>query len=149
MKVSDFDFNLPEDSIAQPAIEPRHNAKMFNADLNGDCGDIIVKDLPKFLRRGDCLVLNDTKVIPARLFGNRPTGGKVEFTLHLQKSLDSWVAFAKPAKKCNTGDEIRFADDFFAQVIKREGGEITLQFNKSGAELITYFHKYGQMPLPP
>ena len=149
MKVSDFDFNLPEDSIAQTAIEPRHNAKMLNADLNGVCGDFIVKDLPKLLRRGDCLVLNDTKVIPARLFGNRPTGGKVEFTLHLQKSLDSWVAFAKPAKKCNTGDEIKFADDFSAQVINREGGEITLQFNKSGVELITYLHKYGQMPLPP
>ena len=59
---------------------------MLNADLNGVCGDFIVKIFLPTLRRGDCLVLNDTKVIPARLFGNRPTGGKVEFTLHLQKS---------------------------------------------------------------
>ncbi|MGB1360689.1 MAG: tRNA preQ1(34) S-adenosylmethionine ribosyltransferase-isomerase QueA [Alphaproteobacteria bacterium] len=149
MKVEQFNFELPESSIAQVAVEPRDSAKMLHADKSGVLGDYIVRELPDFLNSGDVLVLNDTKVIPARLFGVRATGGKVECTLHLQKSLDSWVCFAKPAKKCKTGDILTFNDDFSATVIDRDGGELTLQFNKSGANLITALHDYGQMPLPP
>lgn len=149
MRVSDFDFDLPDTAIAQTAVEPRDSAKMLHATPCGVQGDYIVRDIPQLLRAGDCLVLNDTKVLPARLYMQKPTGASIECLLHLQKSLDSWVCFAKPAKKCRLGDVLHIADDFYGTITARDGAEITLQFNKSGADLITALHDYGHMPLPP
>ena len=149
MRVTDFDFYLPQHCIAQTAVEPRDSAKMLHANTCGVQGDYTVWDLPKLLRAGDGVVLNDTKVLPARLYTTKNTGASVECMLHLQKSLNTWVCFAKPAKKCKIGDILYISDSFTATVTHRDGAEVCLQFNKSGADLMAALYTYGQMPLPP
>jgi S-adenosylmethionine:tRNA ribosyltransferase-isomerase len=148
MKVDLFDFELPRERIAEHPATPRDAARML--DLSGEgMQDRIVRELPDILRPGDLLISNDTRVIPARLFGKRGEA-KVEVTLHKQEGLGTWVAFAKPAKKLRIGETFKVNDDFEAEVVdKKDGGEVTLRFNKSGANLIAALEKYGVMPLPP
>ena len=148
MKVDLFDFELPRERIAEHPANPRDAARML--DLSGEgMQDRIVRDLPDILRPGDLLISNDTRVIPARLFGKRGDA-KVEVTLHKQEGLGTWVAFAKPAKKLRIGETFKVNDEFEAEVLaKKDGGEVTLRFNKSGADLIAALEKYGVMPLPP
>ena len=148
MKVDLFDFELPRDRIAEHPANPRDAARML--DLSGDgTQDRIVRELPDVLRRGDLLISNDTRVIPARLFGKRGEA-KVEVTLHKQEGLGTWVAFAKPAKKLRIGETFKVNDEFEAEVLaKKDGGEVTLRFNKSGADLIAALEEFGVMPLPP
>ncbi|KZC99300.1 MULTISPECIES: tRNA preQ1(34) S-adenosylmethionine ribosyltransferase-isomerase QueA [unclassified Thalassospira] len=148
MKVDLFDFELPRERIAEHPANPRDAARML--DLSGEgMQDRIVRELPDILRPGDLLISNDTRVIPARLFGKRGDA-KVEVTLHKQEGLGTWVAFAKPAKKLRIGEIFKVNDEFEAEVLaKKDGGEVTLRFNKSGADLIAALEKYGVMPLPP
>ncbi|MBO6580809.1 MAG: tRNA preQ1(34) S-adenosylmethionine ribosyltransferase-isomerase QueA [Thalassospira sp.] len=148
MKVDLFDFELPRERIAEHPANPRDAARML--DLSGEgMQDRIVRELPDILRPGDLLISNDTRVIPARLFGKRGDA-KVEVTLHKQEGLGTWVAFAKPAKKLRIGETFKVNDEFEAEVLaKKDGGEVTLRFNKSGADLIAALEKYGVMPLPP
>lgn len=148
MKVDLFDFELPRDRIAEHPANPRDAARML--DLSGDgTQDRIVRELPDVLRRGDLLISNDTRVIPARLFGKRGEA-KVEVTLHKQEGLGTWVAFAKPAKKLRIGETFKVNDEFEAEVLaKKDGGEVTLRFNKTGADLIAALEEFGVMPLPP
>ncbi|BDW97134.1 S-adenosylmethionine:tRNA ribosyltransferase-isomerase [Thalassospira tepidiphila] len=148
MKVDLFDFELPRDRIAEHPANPRDAARML--DLSGEgMQDRIVRELPDILRPGDLLISNDTRVIPARLFGKRGDA-KVEVTLHKQEGLGTWVAFAKPAKKLRIGETFKVNEEFEAEVLaKKDGGEVTLRFNKSGADLIAALEKYGVMPLPP
>lgn len=148
MKVDLFDFELPRERIAEHPANPRDAARML--DLSGaGTADRIVRELPDILRPGDLLISNDTRVIPARLFGKRGDA-KVEVTLHKQEGLGTWVAFAKPAKKLRIGETFKVNDEFEAEVLaKKDGGEVTLRFNKSGADLIAALEKYGVMPLPP
>lgn len=148
MKVDLFDFDLPEDRIAQQAVEPRDAARLL--DLTGrDFADRIVRDLPDILRPGDLLVCNDTKVIPTRLTGKRGEA-RVEVTLHKQVGPDQWWAFAKPARKLRIGENFVISGDFHAEVMdKTEGGEVLLRFNLTGGELITRLWDHGVMPLPP
>ncbi|QPO10931.1 tRNA preQ1(34) S-adenosylmethionine ribosyltransferase-isomerase QueA [Thalassospira sp. A40-3] len=148
MKVDLFDFELPRERIAEHPANPRDAARML--DLSGEgMQDRIVRELPDILRSGDLLISNDTRVIPARLFGKRGDA-KVEVTLHKQEGLGTWVAFAKPAKKLRIGETFKVNDEFEAEVLaKKDGGEVTLRFNKSGADLIAALEKYGVMPLPP
>ncbi|WP_417836027.1 tRNA preQ1(34) S-adenosylmethionine ribosyltransferase-isomerase QueA [Thalassospira tepidiphila] len=148
MKVDLFDFELPRDRIAEHPANPRDAARML--DLSGEgMQDRIVRELPDILRPGDLLISNDTRVIPARLFGKRGDA-KVEVTLHKQEGLGTWVAFAKPAKKLRIGETFNVNDEFEAEVLaKKDGGEVTLRFNKTGADLIAALEKYGVMPLPP
>ncbi len=148
MKVDLFDFDLPLELIAKHPARPRDSAKLL--DITGDVfADRVIRDLPNFLRPGDLLIGNNTRVIPARLKGRRENSD-AEVTLHKQDTLDTWFAFAKRSRKLKHGDTIRFADDFYAIVVqKREGGEVLLKFNKSGADLISALDKYGEMPLPP
>ena len=148
MKVDLFDFELPRDRIAEHPANPRDAARML--DLSGDgTQDRIVRELPDVLRSGDLLISNDTRVIPARLFGKRGEA-KVEVTLHKQEGLGTWVAFAKPAKKLRIGETFKVNDEFEAEVLaKKDGGEVTLRFNKSGADLIAALEEFGVMPLPP
>ena len=146
--LSDFDYLLPEELIAQTPARPRESARLLMAAVDG-ISDHIIADLPKLLRPGDLLVVNDTAVIPAALIGSRGKG-KVRINLHRRLKEDSWLAFAKPAKKCLPGTEIKFADGFSAVVTqKADGGEVTLQFNQSGAALDSCLEQHGQMPLPP
>lgn len=158
MRVDEFDFDLPEDRIALRPAAPRDSARLLEVRCK-HLADHIVRELPTLLRAGDTLVVNRTRVIPARLFGNRlPRGGgtetgdgpRVEVTLHQRLSLNEWAAFAKPGKKLAPGDRICIGDKLFCTVReKRLGGEIVLAFEQSGRELDAAIAMAGEMPLPP
>jgi len=147
-RLADFDYHLPEELIAQEPARPREAARLLRLDLEG-LSDHIVADLPDLLRAGDLLVVNNTAVIPAALTGRRGQG-RVRLNLHRRVSEDSWLAFAKPAKKCPPGTEISFAEGFSATVTDRAGGgEVTVRFSVSGDQLTSCLETYGRMPLPP
>jgi S-adenosylmethionine:tRNA ribosyltransferase-isomerase len=164
MRVDLFDFDLPEDRIALRPTEPRDAARMLvvrpdAASFEGR----IVRDLPDLLKPGDVLVLNNTKVIPSRLYGLRvreETAARVEVMLHKREGADCWRAFARPAKKLLVGDRIRFGDSsessscelvrLDAEVEEKgEGGEVTLRFTFAGAFLDEAIARLGELPLPP
>ena len=123
MKLSDFDYELPPEAIAAEPARPRHAARLL--DLEGDAiHDRIVRDLPSLLRPGDVLVVNNTRVIPARLAGRRGEAG-IGVTLHKHEGGADWQVFAKPARKCRPDDVILFGANFAARVRGRgEGGEV-------------------------
>jgi S-adenosylmethionine:tRNA ribosyltransferase-isomerase len=149
MKVSDFDFELPRELIATHPAEPREAARLLEIGGEPVLRDHHVRDLPNLLRPGDMVVVNDTKVIPARLAGKRGTA-KVEITLHKRESDARWRAFAKGARKLKVGDTVDFAADFAATVAdKGEDGEVTLDFSVGGPALMTALATYGFTPLPP
>jgi S-adenosylmethionine:tRNA ribosyltransferase-isomerase len=143
-----FDFDLPRERIALRPARPRDAARLLHVSEKG-LVDTVVRELPGLLRPGDLIVLNDTKVIPARLSGTR-RGAKVELTLHHQEAEDVWRAFARPARKLGPGDQIEFAADFSAIVLtKGPAGEATLRFSQSGDALLATLERYGTAPLPP
>lgn len=147
MKVDLFDFDLPEERIALRPAEPRESARLLEVAPAG-LGDHIIADLPSLLRPGDLLVVNDTKVIPARLRGRRGQA-KIEATLHMRLDGQTWAAFARPAKRLRPGDTVQF-DGLTAEVAeKRDGGEVILRFDRGEADLIAALHAAGEMPLPP
>ena len=147
MKVSDFDFELPAHLIAERPAVPRDSARLL--ELGAALRDHMVRDLPSLLRPGDLLVFNDTRVIPARLFGKRGLAA-VEVTLHKNIAPDRWRAFARPAKKLRPDDRIVFDDTLSAVVARKaDGGEVELQFDRAGAALMEALHRIGRMPLPP
>lgn len=154
MRVSDFDFDLPEELIALRPARPRDSARMLVIGPETNVlADKSVSDLPSFLRAGDILVFNDTKVIPARLFGTRRRGeasARIEVMLHKRDSADQWRAFLRPAKKLGLGETIAFAGNLSATVEEKgEGGEAGLRFSLSGAALDAAIAAAGEMPLPP
>jgi len=144
MDVAAFDFVLPEERIALHPAEPRDSARMLVVRGEG-VEDADVRDLPQYLRPGDMLVTNDTAVIPARLTGRRGAA-KVEITLHKRVDAGRWKAFAQPARKCRPGDRLDF-EGLTAEVLSREGGEVTLRFAETDLERALSVH--GAMPLPP
>lgn len=150
MRLTDFDFDLPEDLIATRPAQPRPSARLLLAQ--GDqIADHHVFDLVDILQAGDRLVLNNTRVIPARLFGTRRRGdavAKVEITLLEPKSL-GWRALAKPLRKVHLGEVIRFDDALSAQVIAKSDTDLTLDFNLIGDDFDAALARAGQMPLPP
>ena len=155
MKLSDFDYELPPEAIADAPARPRDAARLL--DLSGeDMADRRISDLPSLLRSGDLLVVNNTRVIPARLAGRRGEAG-IGVTLHKHDDGACWRVFAKPARKCRPGDVIIFGSDFAASVIERgDGGEVLLEFidPAQGAVLgpeafQAGLAQYGSMPLPP
>lgn len=148
MDVNLFDFDLPRELIAERPVSPRDAARLLHVGRQG-VADGGVRDLPRYLRPGDVVISNDTRVIPARLFGRKGEGG-VELTLHERVGLDSWKAFARPAKKLRPGDTIRFADDFAATVAEKgEAGEVTVRFDRGGDALMLALDTHGRLPLPP
>ena len=160
MQLSDFDFPLPPERIAQHPIEPRDAARLLHVTAEA-LQDRAIRDLPAILQPGDLMVVNDTKVIPARLTGRlqRPgamaeEGAKIELTLHMR--LDPvggacrWRAFARPAKKLEMGSKIAFEAGFFCRVeAKHEAGEITLAFPMTEEAFAQALAEQGSMPLPP
>jgi len=161
MRVSDFDFVLPPERIALRPVAPRDSARLLVVRPDG-LEDRIVKDLPQLLRRGDVLVFNDTKVIPAALMGHRIGRGgttpKIEALLHQRLDGHRWKAFARPGKKLKEGDRIRFGGEGRVCLLgtldatveaKGEAGEITLAFDFHGAVLDEAIEAVGAMPLPP
>ena len=155
MKLDDFDFHLPEDRIATRPVHPRSSAKLLVAQ--GDqITDAHVGDLPNWLRPGDRLVLNDTKVIPARLTGQRhrnsaqgPVSAKIEVTLLAPDAQGNWQALLKPLKKIRVGEQITFADDFSAQLVAVRDGQAVLAFSQKGEAFDEALNRTGAMPLPP
>ncbi len=146
MKVDDFDFDLPRELIAQRPVNPRDASKLLRVD--GTLEDHRFADLVNMLESGDLLVFNNTRVIPARLQGKRGQA-HVEVTLHKNEGPDQWVVFAKGAKKLKPGQTIHFENDFTAEVIEKDGGEVTLKFDRGGADLMAALEAHGGMPLPP
>src|SRR5688572_4588415 len=163
MLTSLFDFELPPDRIALRPVSPRDSARLLVVRPDGtpENEDRVVRDLPELLRAGDALVVNDTRVIPARLFGRRIGRGeepKIEATLHKRLDGSRWLAFVKPAKRLQPGDTLRFGDEgkvcFLGQLdavieTKGESGEVTLSFAFHGAVLDEAIAERGAMPLPP
>jgi S-adenosylmethionine:tRNA ribosyltransferase-isomerase len=151
MLVSDFDFILPPENIALRPATPRESAKLLV--VSDHLQDLTIADLPSQLRRGDVLVFNNTKVIPAALSGHRVgrlgTTPKIEALLHMRIDDQRWKAFVKPAKKLEQGDTIAF--DALEAVVEQKGeaGEVTLRFALSGPALMEALHLTGRMPLPP
>ena len=152
MKLSDFQFDLPERLIAQHPADPRDSARLLHVPPAGNFGDLGVRNLPDLLQPGDVLVVNDTRVIPARLTGRRAgpeNGAKVEVTLHKHAGPGRWIAFARPARRLKPGDTITFAADFAATVEHRDGGEVTLAFTGDDIYVAQGLAAHGVMPLPP
>ena len=150
MNLSDFDFDLPEALIATRPARPRSAARLLVADGHG-LRDLFVRDLVDQFRAGDRLILNNTRVIPARLFGTRQrldAVAKVEVTL-LEPLAQGWRALAKPLRKVQVGEVIRFSDDLSATVAQKSETDLTLAFNLTGRDFEAALQAAGQMPLPP
>lgn len=155
MKLSDFDFDLPEDRIALRPARPRDAARLLHVPAEGAFGDFGILDLPDLLQPGDVLVLNDTRVMHAALSGIRPARGpdggdvKVSVNLHKQVTDDKWRAFAKPGKRLRIGDELVFGLLTGRIEAKSEGGDFLIHFNESGVALEKAIQASGAPPLPP
>ena len=155
MKLSDFDFDLPDTLIATRPARPRSSARLLLAQ-NGHISDRIVADLPQLLQPGDRLVLNDTKVIPARLTGMRhrsgaegDTSAKIEVTLLEPRADGCWAALVKPLRKIRDDEVIVFSHDLTARVTGRADGQAYLAFNLTGDDFDAALAQVGAMPLPP
>jgi S-adenosylmethionine:tRNA ribosyltransferase-isomerase len=152
VKTELFDFTLPESLIASRPVTPRHASRMLVVE--GAAKDAWIADLPRYLKPGDVMVFNDTKVIPARLYGRR---GDVQVEILLHKRLMAeagenrhyfWTCFAKPAKRLRAGDVVVFNDQFQATVHEKlDTGEVVLRFDEQG--FWDHLQNCGQMPLPP
>jgi len=162
MQLADFDFDLPEDRIALRPAHPRDAARLLLVRPGESFADARVSDLPGLLQPGDALVLNDTRVIPARLKGQRLRDDSrvaVEATLHRRLSGHVWTAFMRPGKRLAEGDRIVFGEAhdracFLGELnatvkAKGDAGEVTLAFDLSGPDLDAAIAERGAMPLPP
>ena len=150
MNLSDFDFDLPEALIATRPARPRSAARLLVSQGDG-MRDLYVRDLVDQFRPGDRLILNNTRVIPARLFGTRQrldAVAKVEVTL-LEPLANGWRALAKPLRKVLVGEVIRFSDDLSATVADKSEIDLTLAFNLTGPDFDAALQAAGRMPLPP
>ena len=151
MRVSDFDFELPPDSIALRPTIPRESAKLLCVSERMD--DRTIADLPTLLQADDVLVFNDTRVIPAALTGTRTgrlgTTPKIEALLHMRLDGARWKAFVKPAKKLEQGDSVQFGGLTGTVEHKGDAGEVTLCFDVANAELDQALMQWGRVPLPP
>jgi len=151
MLLSDFDYFLPEELIAQHPIEPRDHSKLLVLDKNtGNRSQEHFYDLPAHLKAGDTLVFNDTRVIPARLIGSKAeTGGKIEVFLLTRKSGEIWEALVKPGKKARLGTIIKFSDELSCEILETTdfgGRMVRFIFEGIFEEILD---KLGQTPLPP
>lgn len=151
MKVSDFDYNLPEELIAQVPISKRDMSRLMVLDReNKTIKHKVFSDVIDYLNEGDCLVINDTKVIPARIYGKKITGANVEFLLLKQLEKDIWECIVRPGNKLNPGAEVIFGDGILnAKVLEvMSGGTRKVKFTYDGI-FNEILDKIGLMPLPP
>ena len=152
MKTSDFNYDLPQELIAQEPLKDRSSSRLLV--LHKDTGEIehkIFKDITGYLKKGDCLVINDTKVLPARLIGARKnTGARVEILLLVRKDMDTWEVLTYPGKKAKPGDIIVFGDGRLeAEILEViEGGNRIVKFKYDGV-FENILDELGEMPLPP
>lgn len=151
MNKSDFNFELPERLIAQTPLERRDSSRLMHLDKNS--GAIEHKhfyDIKDYLRPGDCLVLNDSRVLPARLIGCRPSGGSIELVLLRDLGDGRWECLSRPGRKTRPGQEIIFGDGELTVVVESvvEGGNRIVRFNYEGV-FLEVLERLGKMPLPP
>ena len=155
MKLSEFDFDLPEELIAVRPARPRSSARLLVAEgeVTRDLG---MMDLAEVLQPGDRLILNNTKVIPARLRGTRARDGAegmtqaaIDVTLLEPQSDGTWTALIKPLKKVRDGEKVVFSDDLSARMVGRDDGQGRLAFNLTGDDFDVALNAAGAMPLPP
>ena len=152
MKTSDFYYDLPQELIAQTPIEKRDTSRLMTLNrTTGEVGHHHFYELPDFLRPGDCLILNDSRVLPARLLGQRlPGGGACEVLLLTDKGDKTWECLVRPGRKMRTGAKLSFGNgELTAEVVGEvEGGNRLVRFDYEGIFLEVLEH-LGKMPLPP
>ncbi len=152
MKTSDFNFDLPEELIAQTPLDRRDGSRLLA--LNKENGEISHRhfyDLPKLLRAGDCLVMNDSRVLPARLIGNRlPGGGACEVLLLVDRGEGIWECLVRPGRKMRAGAQLTFGDGLLNATVEREleNGNRLVRFYYEGI-FLEILEQLGRMPLPP
>lgn len=150
MKKSDFYYDLPQELIAQTPIEPRTASKLMVLNKNdGRCEHKTFSDIKTYLKAGDCLVLNDTRVMPARIYGTRvDTGSVVEFLLLKQKENYCWEVLAGPGKKAKSGHRFTFSDELSCEVVEvLDNGNRIIKFEYTG-NFFEILDRIGEMPLP-
>ena len=150
MLISEFDYDLPENLIAQNPLEKRQDSRMLVVNrLEKTFHDQHFYDFPKFLQKGDVIVLNNTKVFPARLFGTAETGAKIELFLVRETSENIWETLARPARRLKTGKKIKFGDQLEAEVLeKNQEGRVFVKFEAIG-DFDEILDQIGKTPLPP
>lgn len=151
MNTSDFYYDLPEELIAQTPAEPRDSSRLLVYHRQDETVEHkVFRDIIDYLNPGDALVVNDTRVIPARLYGKKQsTGREVEFLLLNQLSKDTWEVIMRPGKKLRIGDRVEFAEDLQAEILeKKEDGVTSVKFYFEGL-FEPLLERYGNMPLPP
>ena len=152
MKTSDFYYDLPQELIAQTPLERRDGSRLLTLNrFTGKTAHHHFYELPEFLHPGDCLVLNNSRVLPARLLGHRePTGGAVEVLLLQDKGDGVWECLAKPGRKIHTGTELSFGDGQLTATVvgEEEEGKRLVQFHYDGI-FLEVLERLGKMPLPP
>ena len=151
MKTADFDFDLPEELIAQTPLERRDASRLLTLDRRtGETGHFHFYDLPAFLRPGDCLVMNNSRVLPARLIGRRPTGGACEVLLLTDRGEGLWECLVRPGRKLKTGAEVSFGAGELTAAVEAEieDGKRLVRFHWQGV-FLEVLERLGKMPLPP
>jgi len=151
LKTSDFDFQLPEELIAQTPLERRDASRLLTLDRRtGAVEHRHFYDLPRLLRPGDCLVLNDSRVLPARLIGHRPSGGVCEVLLLVEKGENLWECLVRPGRKLKPGAQVLFGDGQLTATIEAEleDGKRAVRFHYQGI-FLEILDRLGKMPLPP
>lgn len=149
LKLSDFDYPLPEELIAQQPASPRDASRLLAVSACGELVDSRIRQLPDFLREDDVLVFNNTKVIPAQLYG-RKGDSTIGITLLKQEKGRNWECFAKPARKLKLADTLIFSDSLSAELCeKTDTGTVVLRFSQEGVAFFKALEEIGQMPLPP
>jgi S-adenosylmethionine:tRNA ribosyltransferase-isomerase len=153
LRLSDFDYHLPEELIAQQPLDDRAGSRMLVVDRRaGEWQDRMFRDLPGYLHAGDCLILNESRVLPSRLYGRREHGtGRVEVFLTKPISADrlTWEALVRPGRKMRTGEHIIISDELGVEILGRGTfGERTVRLRPKG-DLIEVLERVGHVPLPP
>lgn len=151
MKTSDFYYDLPEELIAQTPLERRDASRLMVLDRRtGEVTHRHFYDIVEYLQPGDCLVMNDSRVLPARLMGHRPTGGVVEVLLLRDLGNKCWECLCKPGRKMQPGNQVIFGDDELTATVRevREDGNRVVEFHYEGI-FLEILERLGKMPLPP
>lgn len=151
MKTSDFYYDLPQELIAQTPVEPRDSSRLMV--INREESSVEHKsfyDIIDYLQEGDCIIANNSRVLPARIYGQRSTGARVEFLLLTQVRTNVWECLAKPGKKAREGAEFTFGDIMSCKVLEvLENGNRIVEFDCGDENFYSALDKVGQMPLPP
>lgn len=148
--LNSYDYKLPPCQIAQSPIEPRDSSKLLVVKKDGTFEETIFRKLPEYLEKGDLLVLNDTKVFPARIFGKKSTGGRIELLLLESIHAGIWKVLVRPSRRLHTGDKIYFDIGLIGEIIGyNEDGTRVIEFNFKDRTFFDVLDKIAHIPLPP